>query len=173
MFNLYWLWQFGTLIITISGLRRWMLLFVSLAFVSSGFQLLLTGKTGFGASGIVYGYLGFLWTARSRSPEIQNVLPIRTLVYFLLWLAFCIAATALHVWEVANVEHIVGLGFGALFGAHVNSPRSWNAFALAEAVAIAIAALPLVGAIVPIAREHPPSMRVQHRLETSTKTTIQ
>lgn len=172
VFNLYWLWRFGTRIITVVGLCQWILLFVSLAFVSSGFQLLLTGKTAFGASGIVYGYLGFLWAARSRYSEFQKVLSTHTLVYFLFWLALCFIITALHIWEVANAAHMFGLGFGALCGAHLNSRRLWNAFALAEALAIALAALPLLAPLAHLATNARLSTRVEHRLDTSTKSSI-
>ncbi len=110
--NVYWLWVLGSRLERTIGSPRFLGFFVLSAFVSSSFQLAISGSTGIGASGVVYAIFGFMWPARHRFPEFREVLNVRTLQLFAMWLVGCVVATYLKVWEVGNAAHISGLLFG-------------------------------------------------------------
>ena len=54
-----------------------------------------------------------MWLTRHEYPQFNEVLDMRTIQMFVLWLGGCVLATLLNVWDVANAAHISGLLFGA------------------------------------------------------------
>jgi rhomboid protease GluP len=112
-FNVYWLWILGSRLERAIGSLPYLGFFVVSAFVSSSFQLAVSGDTGIGASGAVYAIFGFMWLTRHRYAQFNKALDVRTIQIFVIWLVGCVIATHLKVWEVANSAHISGLLFGA------------------------------------------------------------
>ena len=111
-FNMYWLWVLGSRLERAVGSLQYLTFLIVSAFVSSSFQLAASDTTGIGASGMGYAIFGFMWATRHRYLEFNQVLNLRTIQIFLIWLLWCVAATYLKVWEVGNAAHISGLLFG-------------------------------------------------------------
>src|SRR5687768_9461977 len=63
-FNVYWLWILGSCLERNIGSLRWLLFFIAAAWVSSAAELLFTGNSGIGMSGVGYALFGFGWVAR-------------------------------------------------------------------------------------------------------------
>lgn len=112
-FNMYWLWVLGSRLERAIGSLRFFGFLLFSAFVSSSFQLAVSGDTGIGASGVVYAIFGFMWTARHRYGQFNKVLDARTIQFFNVWLVGCMAATYFKVWEVGNAAHLSGLLLGS------------------------------------------------------------
>ena len=112
-FNIYWLWTLGSALERNIGHIYWLVLFITAALVSSGIQFGTSGSTGIGLSGVGYAMFGFMWVARDRYPEFQQILTKKIVTLFIGWLIFCIIASLLHIMSVANGAHIGGLLFGA------------------------------------------------------------
>src|SRR5450432_2538036 len=73
LFNVYWLWIFGTLVEDVYGHGRTLAFFVIVAVGSSAAEYaFLSG--GIGLSGVGYGLFGLLWTlsAARRDPRLQD-----------------------------------------------------------------------------------------------------
>jgi membrane associated rhomboid family serine protease len=114
LFNLCWLWAFGTALERALGPWRYAALVAGLESVSAAAEYaLLVG--GAGLSGVVYGFFGFLW-ARRRDPQFQALVQPATAVLFVVWFFVCLALTLTGVWLVANVSHAAGAGAGFLLG---------------------------------------------------------
>ena len=71
-FNLYWLWIFGSILERFLGRVRWVALYLILAIISSAAELTVGGETGIGASGVVYGFFGFMWSSRGSSARFPK-----------------------------------------------------------------------------------------------------
>ena len=115
-FNVYWLWVGGALERTV-GRIRWLGFFAVAAIVSSGMQFGISGETGIGASGVIYGMFGFIWVTRRRYVLFSRIASKQTIVVFVAWLLFCVLATISKVMNVGNEAHFAGLLFGAGVGA--------------------------------------------------------
>jgi GlpG protein len=122
VFNLYWLWKFGRLLEEAIGRWRWIVFFLSAAFVSSAVELAVSDSTGIGASGVVYAMFGFMWMTRDRFPEFRALLDKNTIIIFILWLIGCMIVTLLNIWNVGNAAHVSGLAFGILAGIYFIKP---------------------------------------------------
>lgn len=142
-FNVYWLWVLGRVLEEAIGPARWTLFCLSAAFVSSAAQLALSDSTGIGFSGVAYGLFGFMWIARRRWPSFARVVNRDTVLLFLAWFVFCIAATWTGMWAVGNAAHGAGLTYGWLLGAAAAFPRR-RAAALAASGALLAAAVALL-----------------------------
>jgi rhomboid protease GluP len=114
VFNVYWLWQFGRVVEREFGPFRFLGFVVGAAFVSSAFQLAASGDTGIGASGIVYGLLGFMWRNRKEVPRFAQILGPDTASLFFVWLVACFVATHAGFVSIGNTAHLTGLLFGVL-----------------------------------------------------------
>lgn len=113
-FNLYWLWVLGSRLELAIGPIRWLAFFATAAFITSAMQLGITGETGIGASGVLYAFFGFMYTARDRCPQFTSAVDRKTATAFFAWLLLCIVTTAIGIWQVGNVAHVSGLLFGYL-----------------------------------------------------------
>ena len=78
-----------------------------------------------GASGVVFGYFGFLWVVRRRYDIAAEVVTPVTIQAMLGWLAICflINATGAFGLSIANSAHVAGLLFGWLVGQAVVARR--------------------------------------------------
>jgi membrane associated rhomboid family serine protease len=109
--NLFWLWILGGALERSVGPIKWLVFFVTAAWVSSGIEL-LSGDTGIGISGVGYALFGFGWIARERYPAFREAVQDRTVRLFLSWLVLCFFLTAFGIMRVANGAHLGGLLFG-------------------------------------------------------------
>ncbi|NOU27655.1 MAG: rhomboid family intramembrane serine protease [Polyangiaceae bacterium] len=122
-FNMWWTRDLGRLMEPKLGRTRFAAFIVTSALVSSGWQLLVSGATGIGFSGVVYALFGFVASRRSRDPEYAGFATPRTTRWMLGWLVLCIVLTVAKVWTVGNAAHVSGLVFGWLVGVYGATPR--------------------------------------------------
>ena len=122
IFNLYWLWVFGTLIERVYGHARTFLLFILLGVGSNAFEFALASG-GVGLSGIGYGLFGLLWMLSRRDDRFRDDMDQQTINIFIGWFFFCIITTIAHIMPVANVAHGAGALLGILTGMAITSPR--------------------------------------------------
>jgi GlpG protein len=123
-FNVYWMATFGPAVENRFGSYRTLGLIVLLAYVSmlpeyviSNFDRPIDRQVGaFGLSGIMYGLFGLLWVGRRYAPEFYLVCDQQVVMVMIGWLVFCIFATLMNLMPVANIAHVSGLLFGALYG---------------------------------------------------------
>jgi membrane associated rhomboid family serine protease len=113
IFNLYWLWRFGTWIERVYGPWRTAALYAYLAFGSSLAEYDF-GGLGIGLSGVVYGLFGFLWIAEQTDQRFRGAVDQQTVVLFVAWFFVCIALTVKDVMAVANFAHAGGMALGVL-----------------------------------------------------------
>jgi rhomboid protease GluP len=111
-FNVYWLWQLGRRLEDALGWWRYLSFFLLAALLSSAAQLLVSGTTGIGMSGVIYAMFGFMWIARHRFTFFKEILDDRTIAMLLIWLVGGIILTALEVMNIGNAAHITGCLFG-------------------------------------------------------------
>jgi membrane associated rhomboid family serine protease len=144
VFNFCWLWTFGTVLERSLGAWRYAALVVAVESVSAAAEYaLLVG--GIGLSGVVYGFLGFLWARRS-DPRFQPFVQPATVWLFVFWFLLCLALTLADIWPVANVAHAAGAIAGVALGAlPANTARRRRARLAAAAGLVALA---LAGATV-------------------------
>jgi GlpG protein len=116
IFNLYWIWAFGTLIEETWGHLRTVLLFVVLALAANGAQYAFLGPAE-GLSGVGYGLFGILWVLTRRGDRrFVNEVDNRTAGLFVAWFFFCVIATELNWMQIGNIAHGVGAITGGLIG---------------------------------------------------------
>ena len=115
IFNLYWLWVFGTLVEDVFGHWRTLVLMLFLA-AGSGMAEYAFFEGGVGLSGVGYGLFGLLWVLSSRDQRFEEAIDKTTVILFVAWFFLCCILTALHIWNVGNVAHGAGGVLGALLG---------------------------------------------------------
>jgi GlpG protein len=120
VFNLYWLWVFGSRIEEEWGHARTFGLFAALA-IGSGAAEYALFSGGVGLSGVGYGLFGMLWVAGQRDSRFADAVDQNTAMLFVGWFFLCIAATAADIMPVANVAHGAGAVLGGLIGLAVSS----------------------------------------------------
>src|SRR5262245_50347999 len=114
LFNLCWLWTFGTVLERALGPWRYLVLVAALESVSAAAEYAFT-VGGVGLSGVVYGFLGFLWTRR-RDARFQPLVQPATVQLLVFGSFLCIVLTVTGSWLVANVSHAAGIATGVLLG---------------------------------------------------------
>jgi membrane associated rhomboid family serine protease len=138
LFNFCWLWTFGTVLERSLGPWRYLALVAGLESVSAAAEYALLGGS-IGLSGVVYGFLGFLWARRS-DPRFQPFARPATVGFFVLWFFLCLMLTVAGIWPVANVAHAAGAATGVLLGAlPADSTRRRRARLAAAAGVVALA----------------------------------
>lgn len=137
VFNLCWLWTFGSLLETQLPRVFWGCLFLATAFFSSALQLAFSNDTGIGLSGVVYGLFGFLWVAKAQNPSFGKVVSKNLIMVMMGWLLFCFALT--YAYPIGNAAHIGGLLAGALIGWCYLRSRNMALFSCGLLVLLAIA----------------------------------
>jgi membrane associated rhomboid family serine protease len=146
LFNVYWLWVFGTLLEDVLGHVRLLALITLFGAVSAAAEFALF-RGGIGLSGVGYGLFGMLWVLSSRDARFADAVDARTAQGFAAWFVFCIVATKLRVMAIANVAHGVGALLGILVGAGM-SARVPRQRVLAGLGVPAVVGLTLAGATV-------------------------
>ncbi len=111
VFNMYWLYDLGTMIERRLGSILYILLILAIAVPSNYAQFAVTGPMFGGMSGVVYGLFGYVWVRGRLEPTSGLNLPSNVAVIMIGWFVLC--ATGL-VGNVANWAHGGGLAMGAL-----------------------------------------------------------
>jgi membrane associated rhomboid family serine protease len=115
LFNLYWLWVFGTLVETEFGHGPTLGIYLLLAAGSETAEFALFHQ-GIGLSGVNYGLFGLLWVLSRHDPRFRDAVDRQTVQLMVGWFFLCIVLTVLDVWRVANVAHGAGFVLGAILG---------------------------------------------------------
>jgi membrane associated rhomboid family serine protease len=148
LFNVYWLWVFGTLVEEAFGHLRFAALVLFLAIASGAAEFALFSG-GIGLSGVGYGLFGMLWVlSRARRLDVRfaDAVDQNIVVMFVAWFFLCIAGTAAGFMRIGNVAHGAGAVAGALVGLAV-ADRGPKRAAYATACVLLLCAA-LVGATV-------------------------
>lgn len=115
IFNLYWLWVFGSLVEQVYGHFKTAALVLLFAVGPNAFEYAFSSG-GVGLSGVGYGLFGLLWILSKRDERFRGAVDQRTIQLFVIWFFFCIFATATNLMRVGNVAHGAGGIFGILTG---------------------------------------------------------
>lgn len=115
LFNLYWLWFFGTKIEDELGHIATLLIIVLLGVGSMAAELAIF-RGGIGLSGVGYGLFGLLWVLGRKDPRFSDTVDHSVVELMLGWLLVCIVLTMADVWHVGNVAHCAGCLLGAILG---------------------------------------------------------
>jgi membrane associated rhomboid family serine protease len=151
IFNVYWLWVFGTLIEDVYGPVKTLAIYLMLAAGSSGAEYALLDG-GVGLSGVGYGLFGLLWVLswgarRGAADErFTDAVDQRTIGLFVVWFFLCIVTTYIGAMNVANVAHAAGAALGATLGAAIVTCH-WRRLAAGAGLTVA-GALCIAGATV-------------------------
>lgn len=145
-FNLYWLYKFGAVLERKIGWVLWIILYVAIAFVASTTEIAISDDTGIGASGVVYGFFGFLWVTKDRFPAFRAVIHPNVVQLFIIWLFLCVLLTATGAMQVANGAHFGGLIMGALAGFILLKEQLRIRLVLAACALAALCSIPLIWA---------------------------
>lgn len=121
IFNIYWIWTFGTIVEEIYGHLRTVALIAVFA-TGSGALEFAFALGGVGLSGVGYGLFGLLWVLSSRDERFRDAMDSRTVRLFVGWFIFCVAATVTHVFPVGNIAHAAGAALGILMGIAIVAP---------------------------------------------------
>lgn len=128
-FNMFLFVRFSTAIERWLGPWMAMAMYIFFALGSSAAELLWSGWLAVGASGVVYGYFGFLWVARRRYDVAAEVTPPATIQIMLAWLVIC-AIINMAGGHIANTAHVWGLLMGWLLGQAVVAKRVFRPIAI-------------------------------------------
>ncbi len=122
IFNMYWLYVFGSMIEQRRGTLFFGLLVLAVAVISNWGQYYFTyvvdwfhvpPTTQFGGmSGVGYGLFGYLWIKSRFDPLSGIFLPPSTVVLFLIWFALCWSGA---LGSIANWAHTIGVLTGMVF----------------------------------------------------------
>ncbi|MCI5120166.1 MAG: rhomboid family intramembrane serine protease [Candidatus Electrothrix sp. AUS4] len=116
LFNMWLAESFGRILEPGMGRKKYLLFILSAAFVSSGMQLLLSGQTGFGFSGVLYAMFGYALVVRRVYPQYQVIVNKSTSQFLVGWFILCLLLTSFNIMEISNEAHVAGLVFGACMG---------------------------------------------------------
>ncbi|MGF1579017.1 MAG: rhomboid family intramembrane serine protease [Gemmataceae bacterium] len=115
VFNLYWLWVFGTLVEKVFGQWKTALLLLLFAVGSSAAEYAIY-RGGVGLSGVGYGLFGMLYILSREDERFEGAVDPITTLLFLAWFVLCCILTWLQVLHVGNVAHGMGLILGVFTG---------------------------------------------------------
>jgi membrane associated rhomboid family serine protease len=123
LFNVYWLWVFGTLLEATLG-AFWLLGLMTVLALISGAAQFAVGSGGIGLSGIGYGLFGFLFVAQRRDARFADAVDAKTSQLFGVWFLLCLALTRARIWNIANMAHAAGAFAGFAAGIALLPARS-------------------------------------------------
>jgi GlpG protein len=114
LFNMWILWDLGSLIESRQGSKVLLLLVLVIGVGSNLGQYFYSGPMFGGMSGVLYGLLGYVWLRGQCDPASGLHLAPTTLAVMLIWFFLCLLNV---IPGVANVCHAVGLFMGMIIGA--------------------------------------------------------
>jgi len=116
LFNAMWIWELGRRIEVFSGKRNYLVTFLVAAIGANYLQFFLSATNNFGGlSGVVYGFLGYLWVwGRFDNNPLVKIAP-GIYAFMLVWLmlGFFGFIDSFIDGQVANGAHLGGLLAGA------------------------------------------------------------
>lgn len=112
-FNMWWLYDLGTLIERRLGPFLYVLLLLTIAVPSNYAQFAMVGPFFGGMSGVVYGLFGYAWVRGRLDPTSGLYLRPDVALWMMGWFVFCLVTPALNV---ANWAHGGGLLIGGGLG---------------------------------------------------------
>jgi membrane associated rhomboid family serine protease len=135
LFNVYWLWVFGTLIEDVYGHFKTAALILLFSVGSSCFEFAFS-IGGAGLSGVVYGLFGLLWVLSRRDERFKDAIDARTIQLFVAWFFICVVTTITNIMPVGNFAHGAGAVFGIMTGVAMTLPQRRLAIATAVGVVL-------------------------------------
>ena len=123
LFNMLWLVQLGRILESTLHPVVYLAFILGAAAVGSACEVLVSGTTGIGMSGVVYAMFGLMWAGRGMFPVWAAVATRDNLRFFIGWGLFCVVATWFHFLSVANGAHGGGFLFGLCIGFLFFTPR--------------------------------------------------
>jgi membrane associated rhomboid family serine protease len=115
LFNLSLFFRLSRVVDNWLGPWAAMLLYSACAVSSGAAQLLVSPVGAIGASGVVYGFFGFLWVMSRRRDDAAEAVTRHTIETMLGWLGVC-AVVNLFGGSIGNTAHIWGLLVGWMVG---------------------------------------------------------
>jgi len=113
-FNMFWLYDLGTIIERTIGSLWYVPLILAIAVSSNCGQFVMTGSPFFGGmSGVVFGLFGYAWVRGRLDPTCGVYLRPEIVFWMMAWFVLCIVGV---IGNVANWAHGVGLATGAACG---------------------------------------------------------
>ncbi len=122
VFNIYWVWAFGTLVEETFGHVKTAALILLFAVGSGAWEFGLASG-GVGLSGVGYGLFGLLWMLSRRDERFRDAIDGQTVQLFIGWFFFCIVTTLTHYMPVGNIAHGTGAVLGILTGLAITQPE--------------------------------------------------
>lgn len=122
LFNVYWVWVFGTLLEQVLGPFKTAGLVLLFALGSSALEFAFFSG-GVGLSGVGYGFFGLLWVLSSRDERFTDAVDRATIQLFVVWFFICIGLTVADIMPVANLAHGGGAVLGILAGFAIARPQ--------------------------------------------------
>lgn len=127
LFNLGWLWILGWRIEVVFGRWRYICLVGILAAFSNTLQYLAGGPFFLGLSGVVAGFVGFIWSCQKKHGWVLFSVPRITLLLLIAFIAgvaiLDVVYTGIsyifstgHMFPIANTAHIAGFLMGWFLG---------------------------------------------------------
>lgn len=117
VFNMLWLWYFGSQLESVQPRYLYLILIILCAFVGNTTQYLYSGFNNFGGmSGVVYGLVGYAWVTQAFMPQSPQLINNRMFVVFV------IALLAMELFAsswIASAAHVGGLLAGLIWGVAV------------------------------------------------------
>jgi len=113
LFNMWWLYDLGTMIEARLKSVRFAFLVLAIAAASNYCQGIQSGPNFGGMSGVVFGLFGYAWVRGRLDPTSGLYLRPDVVFWMMAWFFLCLAGAVAHV---ANTAHGVGLVVGAALG---------------------------------------------------------
>lgn len=151
LFNLYWLWVFGTLVEAAFGRLATAAVLLLFAVGSAAAEYAWSGP-GVGLSGVGYGLFALVAVLGRSDPRFAWAVGGRTVAVFVGWFALGWVLTATGVMRLGNMAHGAGGVFGLLLGLAVIA-RDRRAVPMALLVAGVLTAVVLAVVREPAAEE--------------------
>lgn len=113
LFNMWWMYDLGTLVETQLRTLRYVALLLVIALVSNVGQYIVSGPYFLGMSGVVYGLFGYAWVRGRLDPTCGLYLRPDIAFWMMGWFVLCLVSPQMNV---ANTAHGAGLAAGAALG---------------------------------------------------------
>lgn len=113
IFNMWWLWDLGSMIEGRQSSLQLAVLVLVIAITSNLAQYFFSGPDFGGMSGVVYGLFGYIWMRGKFDPASGLFLHPTTVTMMIIWFFLCL----MHIIPgIANATHGIGLVLGVAWG---------------------------------------------------------